>query len=168
MRDLERYKEWLKNTVPRLSEWANSDDDDNGDCPLSQDEAGWLIQYQIALESQLREAREECEEQARLLGMSGSREAKLLTELVAAKAEIVILKEDNTALIKSMESIFHADRSKEFGYGEGNRQGIKPGDGKRWLTPKEIATGWRLKFRDHPALSPENNRPPSHFRGWDS
>lgn len=40
------------------------------------------------LESQLAAAHAEGEEQARLLGMSGSREAKLLAEIDGAKAEI--------------------------------------------------------------------------------
>lgn len=42
----------------------------------------------------------ECEEQARLLGMSGSREAKLIAELAAAKAKIERLRE---ALIAQMK-----------------------------------------------------------------
>lgn len=60
------------------------------------------------LESQLREAREECEEQARLLGMSGSREAKLLTELVAAKAEIDGFKERDKNQVSIMKTYRNA------------------------------------------------------------
>lgn len=45
------YMTWLKHTLPKLEEWANSADDDAGDCPLVQDEAGWLLVYLHALES---------------------------------------------------------------------------------------------------------------------
>ena len=38
-----RYKKWLEHTLPRLQEWANSDADDRGDCPLVQDEANWIL-----------------------------------------------------------------------------------------------------------------------------
>lgn len=40
---------------------------------------------------------------------------------------------------KALEDCFKLDRSKEYEYGEPNRNGIKPGVGKRWLTPKELA-----------------------------
>lgn len=52
------YQKWLKDTLPRLSEWANSDADDNGHCPIVEDEAGWICSY---IESLLAERRKHIE-----------------------------------------------------------------------------------------------------------
>lgn len=52
-----------------------------------------LIARLEAAECLAEESKKECEEQARLLGMSGSREAKLLAELAAAKAEVATIQQ---------------------------------------------------------------------------
>lgn len=64
-----------------------------------------LLNKRSSLESQLRESQKECEEQARLLGMSGSREAKLLAELAAAKAEIATIQQRLSSPRKANQKI---------------------------------------------------------------
>lgn len=59
------------------------------------------------LKTELNEAQAECEEQARLLGMSGSREAKLLTEIDS-------LKHDNARMIaRESELVSESERLRE-------------------------------------------------------
>ena len=43
MSEYREYKKWLKDTLPKLEEWAESNEDDAGDCPLVQDEACWIL-----------------------------------------------------------------------------------------------------------------------------
>jgi len=55
MSEYRRYKKWLKHTLPRIEEWSESDADDNGRCPLGQDEVSWILGLIKDLESE-REA----------------------------------------------------------------------------------------------------------------
>lgn len=68
---------------------------------ISIDACGLLVERD-ALAKQLDQARAECEEQARLLGKSGSKEAKLLAELGQLRAEVERMR-------KVLEKIVHED-----------------------------------------------------------
>jgi hypothetical protein len=62
--------------------------------------AGLVVRIDLArqIERELAEAREEGEEQARLLGMSGEREAGFLAEIDRLKREIVEVRDENASL----------------------------------------------------------------------
>lgn len=76
------------------------------------------------LTAELAEARAECEEQARLLGMSGSREAKLLTEIDS-------LKHDNARMI-ARESELVSESERLRGLLTDAMRDCSPEEGQAW------------------------------------
>lgn len=57
---------------------------------------------------------------------------KLMSHMATLEAENKIFRE-------ALESVFKLDKSREYDYGQADRNGNLPGVGQRWKTPKEIA-----------------------------
>ena len=61
MSEYREYKKWLKDTLPKFEEWAESNEDDAGDCPLVQDEACWILGLIEDTESEVARLKAEVE-----------------------------------------------------------------------------------------------------------
>lgn len=70
---------------------------------------------------------------------NGFQGKQFMSEIDTRSNRIQELEKDLALAKAALKDAFRLDRSKEYEYGEPNRNGVKPSTGQRWLTPKEIA-----------------------------